>query len=114
MDEILTSKNKLLLRKMGVAFIVGFLGVFLPAALQVLDALQSGTEQPDNWNVFWISLISGAVAAGVRAVLALSPISLTQTDKLNSLKNPAQSVTIETAAPPAPASPDVRAGRPGS
>jgi hypothetical protein len=97
-DMFLTTKNKLLLRKMGIAFIVGFLGIFIPAALQVLDALQSGTEQPHNWNVFFISLITGAVAAGVRAALALSPINLGSTDKINSLTGKTKADAVEVRA----------------
>jgi hypothetical protein len=89
-----TTRLKLLGRKVGIAFLVGFLGVFIPAILQVFDALQKG-EEPTLTNAFLISLISGAIAAGVRGVLAISPLNLGVTDGLTSLKNPQEETIVE-------------------
>ena len=71
--------NTFLLRKMLVAFVVSFAAVFIPAVLNVLDQIHAGTAP--NWSSsFWLSLAAGAVGAGVRAILALSPINLVPSD----------------------------------
>lgn len=76
--------NALLLRKLVVAFLVAFGGVFIPAVLKILDDVHSGV--PTAWGAsFWIALVAGAFAAGVRAVLALSPINLVPSDAEHTL-----------------------------
>jgi hypothetical protein len=76
--------NALLVKKMLIAFLVAFGGVFIPAVLNILDDLHNGVGS--SWGTaFWLSLVSGAVAAGVRAVLALSPINLVPSDSGHSL-----------------------------
>ncbi len=76
--------NKLLLQKMVVAFLAAFGGVMVPAVLKILDDVSNGT--PSSWGkAFWISLVAGAFAAGVRALLALSPLNLVPSDKQHSL-----------------------------
>jgi hypothetical protein len=78
---------------MAIAFGAGFVGVFVPALLQILDSLTAGDEV--GWSrTLLISLIAGAFAAGIRGALAVSPINLSPTDKLTTLKDPAKSVTI--------------------
>lgn len=76
----MTAKTKQLLQKLYIAFIVGFLG----ALITCLEGLSS---QPNfDWSrSAVISLIVGALAAGFRAVLALGPINLTQSDQKHSL-----------------------------
>jgi hypothetical protein len=92
----LTTKQGLLARKAFVAFITAFLGVLLPATLQILDAIQSGGE-PKVASALLISLVAGAFAAGIRALLALSPINLTATDSLTTLGSGAtDTVTVTT------------------
>ena len=76
--------NALLLRKMLVAFAVAFGGVFIPAVLNILDDVHNGIN--NNWDTaFWISLVAGAVAAGLRALLALSPVNVIPSDAQHSL-----------------------------
>jgi hypothetical protein len=78
--------NSLLAKKMLVAFVVAFAGVLVPAVLKILDSVASGA--PSSWGkAFWISLVAGAFAAGVRALLALSPINLVPSDAQHTLKN---------------------------
>lgn len=76
--------NNLLLRKMVVAFLVAFGGVFIPAVLNVLDDIHNGISA--NWGTaFWLSLVAGAVSAGLRAVLAFSPLNLVPSDAQHTL-----------------------------
>ncbi len=76
--------NSLLVKKMLVAFIVAFGGVFIPAVLKVLDDINSGVGS--SWErSFWLSLVAGGVAAGVRAVLAISPLNLVPSDSQHTL-----------------------------
>jgi hypothetical protein len=76
--------NSLLFKKLVVAFLVGFGGVFIPGVLNVLDDIHNGIN--NGWGTsFWLALVSGAVAAAVRAVLALSPINLVPSDAEHSL-----------------------------
>jgi hypothetical protein len=91
----LTTKQGLVVRKSVIAFVTAFLGVLIPAILQILDAIQKGGE-PTWSSAIWISLIAGAFAAGVRAVLALSPLNLSATDKLTSLGSHEDTVTVTT------------------
>jgi hypothetical protein len=95
MKEWLTTRTGLVARKALIAFITGFLGVLIPAALQILDAIQAG-EEPTWTSAFLISLVAGAFAAGVRAVLALSPLNLSATDKLTSLGSHSDTITVTT------------------
>lgn len=76
--------NSLLARKLLVAFLVGFGGVFIPAALTLLDKVASGTPSGVGKDLV-ISLVSGAFAAGVRALLAFSPVNLVPSDAEHSL-----------------------------
>jgi hypothetical protein len=91
----LTTKQGLLFRKAMIAFIVAFLGVLIPALLQVFDAIQDGDE-PSAWKAVLMSAIAGAFAAGIRAVLALSPLNLSSTDSLTSLGSKEDTVTVTT------------------
>jgi hypothetical protein len=96
----LTTKQGLVVRKSVIAFITAFLGVMIPAILQILDQIQKGGE-PTWSSALWISLIAGAFAAGIRAVLAISPLNLSATDKLTSWGSKEESVTVTTKKPPA-------------
>lgn len=76
--------NTLLLKKLVVAFLVAFGGVFLPGVLKVLDDIHNGVGT--SWGTaFWLSLVAGGVAAGLRAILALSPINLVPSDAEHTL-----------------------------
>lgn len=76
--------NSLLVKKLLVAFIVGFGGVIVPGVLKVLDDVQNGVAT-DFTHAFWLSMVAGAFAAGIRALLAISPINLVPSDKEHSL-----------------------------
>jgi hypothetical protein len=84
--------TQLLARKLAIAFIVGFGGIFLPAVLDVLDAVAKGDPANFSTTLIW-STVAGAFAAGIRAVLALSPLNLTPSDALHTIR-------IARAAPP--------------
>lgn len=60
--------NTLFLKKLLVAFVVGF-------AYVVAQKLSGVGPQADlsTWNTVWHSLLSGAVAAGLRGALVLLP-----------------------------------------
>lgn len=88
----MSDKNKLLLRKLFVSFIVGFGGSFIPFI--------TGWAQAPNYSFdksVWIAALMGAVAAGVRALLAFGPINLVPSDKQHSLV----AVKPDTPTPPA-------------
>lgn len=70
----------LLIRKMLVAFAVTFGGALIPAVLDWLNHPQATSRN------FWFALLAGALAAGLRAVLALSPINLVPSDAQHTLK----------------------------
>lgn len=76
----MSAANKLLAQKLVVAFIVSFVGA-------LLTSLEGLSKQPDfGWNrSIVISLIVGALGAGVRAVLALGPVNLIPSDAKHSL-----------------------------
>lgn len=83
----------LLARKMVVAFGLGFSGVFLPAALNTLDRVASGA--PTSWSTSAVlALVAGAVATGLRAALALSPINLFPSDRLHTIGAKPQGVPV--------------------
>jgi hypothetical protein len=92
----LTTRQGLLFRKALVAFIVAFLGVLIPALLQIFDAIQDGHD-PSAWKAILLSTICGAFAAGIRAALALSPINLGSTDSLTSIGSEVEQVTVKKA-----------------
>jgi hypothetical protein len=83
--------NNLLFRKMGVAFLIAFGGVLVPAVLKILDDVHNGV--PTSFSgAFWISIVAGAFGAGLRALLAISPINLVPSDAQHTLvgkRNPA-------------------------
>lgn len=79
--------NALLAKKLVVAFLVAFGGVFIPAVLNILDDIHNGVS--NNWGAaFWLALAAGAVGAGVRAVLALAPLNLVPSDAEHTIGKP--------------------------
>jgi len=72
--------DRLLIRKMIIAFLVAFFG----ALITTLTGLSSEPEFNFTTSII-ISAIVGALSAGVRAVLALSPINITPSDAQHSL-----------------------------
>ena len=108
METWLTTANKLLLRKMAVAGVVSFLSVFIPSMLTALDEIEGGGEHSFSTK-FWISLLAGAVGAGLRGALAFLPWNLTPTDALHSVGGSSVTeVTVDTtggSTPPPPTPP---------
>lgn len=77
---MVSSRNKLLAKKLLIAFIVGFGGSFLPFI--------TGWAQAPNYDFsksIWVAALTGAVGAGVRALLALGPLNLVPSDKEHDL-----------------------------
>lgn len=75
------SKNsKLLIQKLVIAFVVGFGGM-------LVTSLTGLANQPNFTfdKAAVISLIVGALSAGLRAVLALGPINLVPSDTQHSI-----------------------------
>jgi hypothetical protein len=72
--------NKLLAQKLLIAFIVSFVGA-------LLTSLEGLGKQPHFGldRSLIISLIVGALGAGMRAVLALGPVNLVASDAKHSL-----------------------------
>lgn len=76
------SSSALLRSKLLVAFVLGVAAYGIPRILDALDAVNA----TGNYNVgrsIVISFLAGCVSAGIRYVLAVSPINLTPTDKLH-------------------------------
>lgn len=74
--------NKLFWQKLFIAFLVGFMGSFVTAVAGLAD------EPNFKWtSSVIISLVVGALTAGFRAVLAMSPVNLTPTDAQHSIIN---------------------------
>lgn len=62
----------LVLRKIGLAFVVGFAAVFLPGLIGIIDGLEGAVAGEVDWTLqlnLLASLVLGAAAAGIRALL---------------------------------------------
>lgn len=69
------TKLELLLEKVLEYFALGFAAVFIPGVLNLLDDVHNGVG--NSWHTsFWLALLAGGVAAGIRAVLNVLPFSL--------------------------------------
>lgn len=69
--------NTLFLRKLLVAFVLGFAGVLLQKITNV-----GPTADFSTWHSIWSGFLSGAVFAGLRAVLVLLPgVNLVPSDQ---------------------------------
>jgi hypothetical protein len=75
-----SASGKLLLQKLVIAFLVAFFGA-------LVTSLEGFSKQPTfGWDKsIVVSLIVGALGAGVRAILALGPINLVPSDAQHSL-----------------------------
>ena len=76
----MSNTTRLLIEKLVMAFLVAFFGA-------LLTSLEGLSKQPDfGWNKsLIIAVIVGALGAGIRAVLALSPINIVSSDSLHTL-----------------------------
>jgi hypothetical protein len=75
--------NRLFWLKLFMAFLVGFLGS--------LVTFLTGLSEAPNFSfdrAAVISLIAGALAAGIRAVLALGPVNLVPSDNQHTIIGP--------------------------
>lgn len=73
--------SSLLIRKLFVAFVVGFAGPLL--------TFLTGLSASPEWHfdkAAIVSLITGCIAAGIRALLALGPINLVPSDSQHSIR----------------------------
>lgn len=77
----MNGSNKLLAAKCFIAFLVGFLG----SLVTFLEGLSKAPSFSFD-RAAVISLIAGALAAGFRAVLALSPVNLVGTDAQHTIR----------------------------
>jgi hypothetical protein len=68
--------NALFLKKLLVAFVVGFAGSIVQAIVNV-----GPVADLNVWKAVWVSALTGAVVAGFRAILVLLPINLVPSDK---------------------------------
>jgi len=68
--------NTLFLKKLLVAFLIGFAGSVVQAVVNV-----GPVADLSAWKAVWVSAISGAVVAGFRALLVLLPVNLVPSDK---------------------------------
>lgn len=79
----------LLTKKMLVTFIVGFLLVVLPGLVGLFDNFASLAAEGDlnfdvsAWGTLLAGLISGGIAAGIRALIAIQPVNIVPTDSLH-------------------------------
>ena len=67
--------NILFLRKMLVAFLIGFAGSIVQAVVNI-----GPVADLNAWKAVWVSAISGAVIVGFRALLVLLPVNLVPSD----------------------------------
>lgn len=86
--------NRLFLKKLVLAFILGFAPALLLGLLDIFDNLaKSGTV---DWGFLWslvIGIVSGAIAAGIRALIATFT-DIMPTDKLHGFGDNPQQVTV--------------------
>lgn len=89
--------NNLLLKKLALAFVLGFMPVFLGGLTTLFDQIANHTSGSIN-STFLLSLlaglISGAIAAGIRGVLAVFTDSFDPTDKLHGVGTTPDSVVV--------------------
>ena len=67
--------NTLFLRKLAVAFIIGFAGSLIQKIVSV-----GPVSDLNMWKAVWVSALSGAVVAGFRALLVLLPVNVVPSD----------------------------------
>jgi hypothetical protein len=60
----------LLLKKLLVAFVIGFVPVFLMGIVNILESIAAGNGEFDVFAAALAGLVSGAAAAGLRLLLA--------------------------------------------
>ena len=95
--------NTLFLKKLLVAFVVGFAGSIVQAVVNV-----GPVADLNVWKAIWVSALTGAVVVGFRAVLVLLPINLVPSDK-QSVVTRAPTAGAQAAAKPAAKAPIKRA-----
>jgi hypothetical protein len=89
--------SSLLLKKLGLAFVLGFAPVLLLGLVDLTSKIQESTSSGDvdstAWGWFLVSLLAGAVSAGLRAIIVA--FNFMPTDQLHSPNSSdATSVTV--------------------
>jgi len=87
--------SSLFIKKLGLAFVLGFAPVLLLGLMTLTTKIQESTASGDvdttGWGWFLVSLLSGAISAGIRAVTIA--FNLMPTDQLHGGDSPPE-VTV--------------------
>jgi hypothetical protein len=90
--------SPLLLKKLGLAFVLGFAPVLLLGLVDLTSNIQESTSNGEvdatAWGWVLVSLLSGAVSAGIRAIVTM--FNFMPTDSLHSPNKGGDSVTVTT------------------
>jgi hypothetical protein len=90
--------SSLLVKKLALAFALGFLPVLLlgltDLTSQIQESTASGNTDSTGWGWFLVSLLAGAVSTGIRAVTV--GFNLMPTDPLHAPNKSTESVTVTT------------------
>jgi len=88
--------SPLLLKKLGLAFVLGFAPVLLLGLVDLTSNIQESTSNGEvdttAWGWFLVSLLSGAVSAGIRAVVTV--FNFMPTDQLHGGSDTPNEVTV--------------------
>jgi hypothetical protein len=85
--------NRLFIKKLVLAFALGFVPVFLYGLLDILDAFSHGEADYNLLASIAVAAVTGALSAGIRAVLALFT-NWMPTDNLHGIGDNPERVTV--------------------
>ena len=90
--------SSLLAKKLGLAFVLGFAPILLlglvDLASDIQESTSSGAVDTTAWGWFLVSLLSGAIGAGIRAVFVAA--NFMPTDSLHGPNKTEETVTVTT------------------
>ena len=88
--------SSLLVKKLALAFLLGFGPVFLLGLVDLVDNIQEATSNKDldlsTWGWILLSLVSGALSSGIRAIVV--SLNWMPTDALHGPNAKTNSVTV--------------------
>ena len=88
--------SSLLVKKLALAFVLGFAPVLLLGLVDLTSRIQestsSGNVDSTAWGWFLVSLLAGAVSAGIRAIV--TTFNWMPTDQLHGGSSTPDSVTV--------------------
>jgi hypothetical protein len=88
--------SPLLLKKLGLAFVLGFAPVLLLGLVDLTSEIQESTSDgavdTTAWGWFLVSLLAGAVSAGIRSIITL--FNWMPTDQLHGGTDTPNEVTV--------------------